>query len=247
MSERPLVYLIFGIAGSERRSILYDLIEGGLPNQETVLYFRPKDECQSTDDRRIEALANVSLVEWELRDAMVRHGRITAAPERIFFLAPSASNPADVAEAIKTWIDHNGCQLARIITVLNCAFLQSEEKAGRWYDACIHFSDIVLFARREGVDHKWMQAFEAHYRKACFPCHFELVVKGKTKNPVAVLEPEARRMSLYFDELIPIEEDEFEGEEKPEDTKPDPFIERNESGQRIRPIMSIDHLLSKEF
>jgi hypothetical protein len=70
-----------------------------------------------------------------------------------------------------------------------------------------------------------------------------LVTKNKSKNPVAVLEPEARRASLFFDELIPIEEDEFEDEEQPEDIKPDRYIERNESGQRIQPIIDISKLL----
>jgi len=73
----------------------------------------------------------------------------------------------------------------------------------------------------------------------------ELVSRGKAKNPVAVLEPEARRMSLFFDELIPLEEDEFEEDEKPADIRPDPYIERNESGQHTRPIIDIRKLLAK--
>ena len=58
-----------------------------------------------------------------------------------------------------------------------------------------------------------------------------------------MLDPEARRLSLYFDELIPIEEDAFEDEEQPEDIKPDRYIERNASGQRIQPIPDIRKLL----
>jgi hypothetical protein len=49
-------------------------------------------------------------------------------------------------------------------------------------------------------------------------------------------------MSLYFDELIAIEEDEFE-EERPEDQKPDKYIERLASGQRAYPIPDINKLL----
>ncbi|MFU8847611.1 MAG: hypothetical protein ACNA77_02690 [Opitutales bacterium] len=243
MSHRPLVYLILGIPESERRSVLYDLIEGGLPDKEQVLYFRPKSEIDSPYDEKITALDHVSLVEWELVDGKVKHGRINAAPEKIFFLAPGTSNPADVIEALKSWIDHNQCELGRIITVVHCSFLRQQERAKAWYNACIHFSDIVLLGRRESVDNKWLKEFETEYRKACFPCHIELVSHGKAKNPVAVLEPEARRLSLYFDELIPIEDDEIEDEEQPEDLKPDPYIERNESGQRAHPIPDIAKLI----
>ena len=243
MSEQPLVYLIYGIPDSERRSILYDLIEGGIQNDEPVLYFHPKGEASSSFDEKIEALENVSVVDWELADSKVKHGQISAAPEKVIFLAPGNADPADTAEALNAWISHNQCQLGRIITVVNCNFLAGKEKAKGWYDACIHFSDVVLLARRESVDNKWLKAFEARYRKECYPCHIELVSKGKSKNPVAVLDPEARRVSLYFDELIPIEEDEFEDDEQPEDIKPDRYIERNESGQRVYPIIKITKLL----
>ena len=97
----------------------------------------------------------------------------------------------------------------------------------------------MLLGRREGVDNRWIKDFETRFRKLCYPCHIELVSKGKSKNPVATLEPEARRVSLFFDELIPIEDDEFEDDEQPEDMKPDRYIERNESGQRVYPIPDI--------
>jgi hypothetical protein len=243
MPERPLVYLIFGVPNSERRSVLYDLIEGGLPQGEPVLYFRPKGEVNSPHDESIEALKNVSVVEWELSNNKIKHGPITAEPEKIFFLAPGIANPADVAEALKLWINHNNCELGRIVTVVNCSFLSQQEQSRGWFNACIHFSDVVLLARRELVDNKWLKDFQTHYHKACFPCHIELVSHGKAKNPVGVLQPEARRMTLYFDELTPIEEDEFEDEEKPEDIRPDPYFERNESGQHTRPIIDITKLL----
>ena len=57
--------------------------------------------------------------------------------------------------------------------------------------------------------------------KACSPARFVMVKKGRVSNPVEVLDPKARRSSLYFDELLPIEDDEFEDEHKPEDIKID--------------------------
>jgi hypothetical protein len=244
MSEQaPLVYLIYGIPGSGRREVLFDLIDGGLEGKESVLYFHPEGEVASPFDEQLEALDSVSIVNWKLSNAKVTHGAINAAPERIFFLAPGTSDPADVAEAIKTWTDHNHCEIARIITVVHCAFLSEHNAAESWFDACIHFSDVVLLNRREGVNNKWVKDFEVGYRKQFSPARFLMVKKGRIANPLEVLEPEARRLSLYFDELIPIEDDEFEDEEQPQDTKPDKYIERRESGHRAYPVPNIQKLL----
>lgn len=243
MQESPLVYLIFGTPGSGRREVAFDLIEGGIPASEQVLYFRPEGEAPSPHDEQIEALQNVDVVSWQLKSGKVTHGKISAAPEKILFLAPGTSDPADCAEALKTWTDHNQCQIARLITVVHCHFLAQQPKAKAWFDACIHFSDIVLLNRREDVENKWLKDFEAVYKKACNPARFILVKKGRVANPAEVLDPEARRVSLYFDELIPIEDDEFEDEHQPEDTKPDMYIERLESGQRAKPIPEIKSFL----
>jgi hypothetical protein len=242
MSE-PLVYLIYGIPDSGRREVLLDLIEGGIDAKEQVLYFRPEGEADSLFDAKLEALENVSAVNWQLTDAKVTHGPINAAPDNIIFLAPATSDPADAAEAIKSWTKHNACQLARIITVTHCAFLFKNPGARSWFDACIHFSDIVLLNRREGVDNKWLKDFEQCYHKLFSPARFLIVKKGRVTNPIEILNPEARRLSLYFDELIPIEDDEFEDDEQPQDTKPDKYIERLESGHRAYPVPDIRKLL----
>ena len=241
--SKPLVYLIYGIPDSGRREVLFDLIEGGIPTTEQVLYFRPEDESPSPYDAKLEALENASIVNWKLVDAKVTHGQINAAPERIFFLAPGTSDPADSAEAVKVWAEHNDCEIGRIITVAHCAFLSEHAGAQAWFNACIHFSDIVLMNRREDVSNKWIKEFETSQKKLCSPARFLMVKKGRVANPLEIIEPQARRISLYFDELIPIEDDEFEDDEQPEDTKPDKYIERLESGHRAYPVPDIRKLL----
>ncbi len=243
MSEKPLVYLVFGVPGSGRREVIFDLIEGGIPSTEQVLYFRPEGEAACAFDEQLEALENVNVVSWQLKDSKVAHGKISAAPEKIIFLAPGTSDPADCAEALKTWTDHNQCQIARLFTVVHCHFLMEQPKAQAWFDACIHFSDIVLLNRREDVGNKWIKELETAHKKARTPARFILVKKGRVANPAEVLDPEARRVSLYFDELIPIEDDEFEDEHQPEDLKPDIYIERLESGQRAKRIPEISKFL----
>jgi len=247
MSEpiSPYVYFIYGTPGSGRREILLDLIKYGMSEDTSVLYFRPESEAESASDGQLDALKNVHTIHWTLHGTTIRHGTIKAAAQKIVFLAPCSCDPADAAEALKTWVDGNQCQIARIITVVDCAFLSANETARSWFDACIHFSDVVLLNRRENVSNKWVKDFETGYRKQYNPSRFLLVKKDRVANPFEVLEPEARRLSLYFDELIPIEDDEFE-EDAPEDTQPDPYIERLVSGQRKRRIPDIRKWLTAE-
>lgn len=42
MADVTPVYLIFGIPGSQRRDVIFDLIEGGRQSDEAILYFKPK-------------------------------------------------------------------------------------------------------------------------------------------------------------------------------------------------------------
>ena len=244
VDQVPQVYLIYGIPGSGRREILFDLIETSTEdNDRQALYFRPEEEIGSSFDEQIEALKNVRIVDWKLSRTKIKHGPIKAAPEKLFFLASGTDDPTDIAEALKVWTEGNHCQIARILTVVHCAFLSENESAQPWFDACIHFSDIVLLNRREEVNHKWVRNFELRYKKQFCPARFLLVKKGRVANPLEVLEPETRRKSLYFDELISIEEDEFEDSELPEDKKPDKYIERLENGQRAFRVPDIRKFL----
>lgn len=238
MNERPLVYVLFGITGSGRRAILKDLIEGGLEKDTQVLYFKPNEEPLSEEDALIAEMNTVTVSGWELDGARLLHDKIEAAPDVIFFLASGSSDPADVAESVGSWAEMNQCDIARLLTVIHCSFLQNNPEAKAWYDACIHFSDIVLLNKREKEQNKWIRQFEAGYSKQHCPSRFLLVKNNRVANPAEVLFPEARRTSLYFDELIPIEEDEFE-DQAPDDLKPDRYIELLESGQRAYPIPSI--------
>ena len=243
LDTKPLVYLVFGIPNSGRREVIFDLIEGGIPENEQIIYFRPQDEAACAYDEQIEALDNVSVVGWNLKDCKVTHGKISAAPKKIIFLAPGLSDPSNCAEGLKTWCDHNKCQIARLVTVTHCHFLSENPRAKTWFDACIHFSDVVLLNRREQAGNKWVRDFETAYKKACNPARFVKVKKGRVSNPVEILDPTARRTSLYFDELLPIEDDDFEDDQQPDDIKIDTYIERLESGHRVKQIPAIAKLL----
>ncbi|MEC7281503.1 MAG: hypothetical protein VXU50_05505, partial [Verrucomicrobiota bacterium] len=68
LDTEPLVYLVFGIPNSGRREVIFDLIEGGIPENEQIIYVRPQGEASCAYDEQIEALDNVSIVGWNLKN-----------------------------------------------------------------------------------------------------------------------------------------------------------------------------------
>lgn len=234
MAECLKVYLILGPNGSGRRALLADFIDS-LESESSVLYFKHKDEIINDYDSSLESLKSVTTVLWSVNDSKIKHDSISISPSSIFFIAPASINLADVMEGLKGWLNKNYCQLTRIITVIDCKSLSENNSQNSWYEAAVHFSDMVLLNRREGVSEKWIKDMVTERKKQFHPTRFELVKKNKVNNPIDVLDGQAYRTSLYFDDLIPIEEDEFE-DLLPEDLKIDPYIERLANGKRSKPV-----------
>ena len=236
MTVSPKVYLILGFDDSGRRAILTDFIDS-IGTESPILYFRHKDEVTSDSDTLLENLNQVSTVSWSVKNTKIKHDSITQSPSSIFFLTPSCIDLADVMEGLKGWLSKNECQLTRIITVVNCKSLSENGVMNSWYEAAIHFSDMVLLNRREGVSEKWIKEFISSKKKQFHPTRFELVKKNRVNNPIDALDSQTYRTSLFFDDLIPIEEDEFE-DLLPEDKRIDPYIDRLQSGKRRKPIIT---------
>lgn len=234
MVECPKVYLILGPNGSGRRALLSDLIDS-LESEAPVLYFRHTDEKINDYDSFLENLNTVCTILWSVKDSKIKHNSISVSPSSIFFLAPSAIDLADVMEGLKGWLNKNECQLTRIITVMNCKKLIEDDSHNSWYNAAIHFSDIVLLNRREGVSEKLIKDIVTQKKKQFHPTRFEIVKKNRVYNPSDILDSQIFRTSLFFDDFIPIEEDEFQ-DLLPEDRRTDPYIERLENGKRSNPV-----------
>ena len=234
MAASPKVYLILGPHDSGRRAVLSDCIDC-LEPESSVLYFKHRDEIENDWDTALEDLSTVSTVLWSIKDTKIQHDPITVNPSAIFFVAPASIDLADVMEGLKGWLNKNDCQLTRILTLVHCGSLSKTNSQNSWYEAAIHFSDIILLNRREGVSEKWIKDWVTDKKKQFHPTRFELVKKNRVNNPIDVLDSQTYRSSLYFDDLIPIEEDEFE-DLLPEDKRIDPYIECLESGKRNKPV-----------
>jgi hypothetical protein len=252
---KPLVYLILGAAGSGRREVIADLIEGGLGEGECAALMLAEGESPAEVDKSFGEIGR-----WQLTDNGEIDGALPGGATRVFFLTDGRANPVDQIEAFGPWLATQGGELARVICVVNCQLVEKNPPLVAWFDACVQFSDVVLLNRRDGVANKWLSDFQTHYRDQFLPCLFELVKAGRVKNPALVLEPQARRMSHVFDEdkewfvigkdgekrsVDELEEDEEEqGDEEVEVTpEEEPYFARDAAGRRAKRIPDIAKFL----
>ena len=267
----PLVYLVIGPAGSGRRALLADIIAGGLGADEHALVLLSKDESDNAPDAGLRAAGGcVARWGWLERGGGPDGpgGRIetgdtgaggAGGATHVFFVADGRRNPVDQIEAFKPWLQAFGGELARVMCVVDCALGSQHRELLAWLDACVHFSDIVLLARREGAPGKWVSDFQARYKDRFYPCLFEFVKGGVVRNPLLVLVPETRRMSHYFDEPSyelaggggieeGFDDDDAPAKRKSDDRievveETDEFLARRAGGRRVREIPDIARYL----
>jgi hypothetical protein len=250
-ASQPIVYLLLGATGSGRRDVLVDLIEAGLTAADRPAVMLAAGEPADPSDARLP-----NLTHWEWRDDVIV-GRIPAGATHVFFVADGRLNPVNQVEVFKPWLEAQGGALARVLTVVNTRLVEQNPTLIAWFDACVHFSDVTLLNRREGVENKWLSTFLGHYRDQFIPCIFEMVKEGRVKNPPLILEPQARRMSHYFDEeqdwvftntdgeVVDEEDEESSSDDDEIEAKPaeDPYFERLNGGRRVKQIPDIAKFL----
>lgn len=255
-AENTLVYLVLGAAGSGRRALMADLIDGGLDATDRPHVILPAAEAPADADRLLPA---VSRWHWPEPPTGAISADLPPSASPVFFLTDGRRNPVDQIEAFQSWLAAQGGQLARILCVVDCRLAASHPALLAWYDACIHFSDVALLHHREGVANKWLSGFLGHFEKQHLPCIFELVKAGRVKNPALILEPQARRMSQVFDEEQDWAVTDLEGEDLDESEKgaageeevlatpvTDPYFARRLGGRRVLELPDISEYLPPE-
>lgn len=201
-----LLYVILGAAGSGRRTILHDLLQAekeSTGSERNVVLLSPREFAEQASEPLKHDEATVTGT-WTMRNGqpgLLPREPLPVSAERVFLLTDGLADPADQIEAIREWIPGSGTELGRIITVVNCHLAYAAPEAMQWYEGCIHFSDIALLNRREGVPNKWVDDWGKRFRKRAVPTLFELVKKGHVPNPAHVLFPEPRRLTHIFDGL----------------------------------------------
>jgi hypothetical protein len=251
--EKPLVYLILGATGSGRREVLADLIADGLGEGDRPAVLLSEEEPASDFDAKLPSLTRWR---WSPAEDNPVVAELPRDATRVFFITDGRQNPVNQVEHFKTWLDAQGGELARVFCIVNCQLAEKNPPLLAWYEACVHFADIVLLNKREGVENKWVSDFLTHFKKLFYPCVFDLVKDGHVKNPALVLEPQARRMSHVFDEeqnwiFTNAEGEEIDEQEETDDedeeieAKPeeDPYFARRNGGRRVKEIPDIAKFL----
>ncbi len=245
MPDHPLVYLILGAAGSGRREIVADLIESDPGGTDGALSLLAAGERPDEHEGRLGATAR-----WAWADGRIETPPPGGAP-RIFFFTDGRRNPVDQVEAFHSWLPAHHAVLARILCVVHCGLAARHPALVTWFDACVHFSDVVLLNRREGVASKWLSNCQARYTGQFLPCLFELVKDGRVANPALILDPAARRMAHLFDEEPNWEvtggDDDDDAEEAREiEAHPevDPWLARRPGGRRVKELPDIAEYLA---
>lgn len=252
MAEKTLVYVILGAAGSSRREVLADLIEGGLAQGDRAAVLLATTEAPGEFDTKLPGLAR-----WTWTGENI-DGTLPEGVTHVFFVTDGRTNPVDQLEVLPPWLEAQGAELGRIICVVNCALAEKHPPLLAWYEACVHFSDVVLLTRREGVANKWLSEFRAHFDGQFYPCLFELVKGGRVKNPALVLDPLARRMTHAFDaeqdwvftdadgEELEEDEDSAGDEEVEVTAEVEPYFVRDAALRREKKIPDIAKFLNQD-
>jgi hypothetical protein len=245
------VYFILGTPGSGRRALVRDLIENGLAEQDKALVLLAQSEGADPADAGLAALPSVEIRRWQWVEQALP---AIDMPEgvTVFFLADSHVSPVDQLEALKAWLEGHGATLARIFCVVDCQLAEKQPVLRQWFDACIHFADVVFLTHREGLANKWLSDFIRHFKDQRYPCHFvQVKTKGALATPLVWLDPTARRVSQYFDEneVYEIEGLETDDEDDEEDTglpPLEPYFVRLSSGRREKEVPDLRDYLPKK-
>lgn len=237
------MYLVLGAAGSGRREVLADLIEGGLGEADRAAVILAASEAESPADARLAGPTR-----WRLLSDGSIEAEIPAGATHVFFVVDGRRNPVDQVEAFKAWLDARSAEVARVLCVVNCRLAEQHPKLVAWFEACVHFSDVVLLNRREGLSNRWMSDFQARFHEKFLPCLIEFVKEGRVKNPALVLAPVARRISHVFDEpewVLADADDDEEDDDVEVTPEVDPYLERRAGGRRIHELPRIEEFLPK--
>ncbi|MFM1850425.1 MAG: hypothetical protein RIS54_109 [Verrucomicrobiota bacterium] len=241
---KPLVYLFLGTAGSGRRALARDLAASGLAEGDRAAVLLPAAEPEVEFDAKLPGVAR-----WVWTEHGTISAELPAGATHVLFISDGRLNPVDQVEALKPWIEAHGAEIGRVICVVDCGLASANSGLLPWYDACVHFSDVVLLNRREDVENKWISDFQSRYTDQFFPCLFELVKKDRVKNAIIVLDPVARRISQYFEDEpqwafeSDDEEDAADEEEVEITAAEDPYLERRAGGRRVKEIPDITAFL----
>ena len=224
---KSLLYAVLGAAGSGRSALIANLLE---ENSRLLVHVDEKDHAIAS------GVASEKIVPWKWIDGHIGIGGEIPVGAELFFMVHGRESPVDFIEGLQEWLQGKPIQLGRVLTIVNCSLLANQPKLRNWYNVCIYFSDAVLLGCREEVTNGWIKDFKARYEEQNYPCYFRFIKKNKIDHPAEILFPEARRISLVFEE----DEDRYDDEGNYIEEE---YFLRNEAGRRLKYVPEITDFL----
>ena len=224
---RSLLFAVLGATGSGRAALISSWVE---ENSRVLVHVDEKDHAIE------QGIPSEQIVPWKWVNQRIGIGGEIPVGAELFFLSNGRESPVDFVEGLKEWMQGKPVDLGRILTVMNCWLLAENDKLKSWYDACIHFSDAVLLGCRQDVTNLWIKNLQQSYKERSYPCHFRFIKKNRIDNLGEVLYPEARRISLIFED----EEDRYDEEGNYLEEE---YFQRDEAGRRIKWVPDIENFL----
>lgn len=245
-------YFILGTPTSGRCGICADVIYKALNDDDFCGVFVSQNETPTAFDESISSAQNAGLVYYsDADDARTKIAELDKSRfTHVFYIADSAKNIADEVEQFKKTVDCGDIRLARIWSVLDCAsFARCPNEFAPYADALAHFADCFLLSRRSNVSNREIENIRARYERQCYPMSVELVDKNfEVARPIELLIEEARRISMLFDDIDPIDELDIDGDNIPDEPfdlqrKPDPYLQRAANGMRLKPVPDVSEIV----
>jgi hypothetical protein len=234
----PLI-IFLGVTGSGRTIAIKELTTNAWPEGKKIRVLFEKSESASDDDC------------WNFQNGeaiIPQPGQEDAA----ILVTQGKLSPVDQMEAIHRALATSRWQCQRILTIVDCPLASRHHELTEWYQACIHFSDVVILNRRWEVPGQWVSKFLEPYEADFYPCLFiNLLKNGTFQNPAAVIEGEPLRLSHIFDEIDAVDEMEFDEDNLPDEPfdlvrQPDKYFARDELGRRKISVPDISEILKAE-
>ena len=229
--DRPALFVVLAGPHPGRWTLVDHLLRAeSLPGEEVCLWAAGDDAPAAAGSPPVQPR------EWSVGEAEA------LPPETLQVLAYAGRVfPAALLEELADGCARGTVEVGRVTTLVHGPACRDSREAERWYEAAIHFSDLVLVdPRGTGVDEKWIRDFEERFRKQRFPCLFDRVKKGRPRNPAWLLDVQARRLSEAFESReepglatdVVIEEGVSPEEEEEGEVRPtDPYLRRNAAGE----------------